>query len=196
MTYKRIFEEQQFSIDELNEIRAANKQPMTDDRLRCQHCSGFYWRLWADQVQCLACQAYTIIEVGEVLEAQLEFDFVKHNGLQYPHNLTAVQWVREQLTTSQGKVEIKRKIKDPVSGRTEFIIFKDRLKCRITGTEILIKPEISYYWIVKNIPQVKEKIITNLEALEIVKRSKREEMHVRERQQKENSSRDREVFPQ
>lgn len=194
MTYKRIFEEQQFSLDELIELRDNNKQPMTEDRLRCQHCSGFYWRLWADQAQCLACQAYTIIEVGELIDAQLEFDFIKHNGLQHPHNLTAVQWVQEQLTTNQGKVELKRKIKDPVSGRTEFVIFRDRLKCRITGTEVLIKPEISFYWIVKGIPQVKEKIITNLEALEIVKRSKREEKHVRDREQKEDSRRDRQVL--
>lgn len=189
MTYKRIFDEQQFTSKELINMRLLNKQKMNDDRLRCQHCSGFYWRLWADQCQCLACQSYTVLEVGGVTENQLEFDFIKHNGLQHPFNLTAVSWIKEQLTTKNGTLELRRRIKDPVSGRTEFIIFKDRLKCRVTSTEILIKPQISYYWIIKEITQVKEKVITNLEALEIVKRSKREDQHAVARREKENSSR-------
>lgn len=177
MTYKRIFETHTFPPGELAMYREENFKYLEDDRMRCQHCQGFYWRLWFDQAQCLSCQHYSMLEVGVEDPTwmvsgtkQLEFGFVQP----VLHNLLAVQWVREQLTGKE-LIDINRRIKDPLSDRTEFIIFKDRIRCRVTGTETQIKPEITAFWILKSIPKVEGKTLTGQQALDIVRQSKLKE---------------------
>lgn len=188
MTYQRLFKDTKISDEWLNSFRTENYTEIGDDRMRCKNCHGFYWRLWADMAQCLSCQNYSIIEVGSPEGYnQLEFNFVDRRN----NNLVAVAWVREQLLSKNG-VEINRRITDPVSGRSEFIILKDRIRCRITGTETLISPEITGYWIIHTVPKLEGKTISNEEALKIVRESKSNN----NREAKENdSSGDRAVIP-
>lgn len=172
MTYHRLFETHHFSQEELKELREANYLAATEDRLRCQHCQGFYWRLWWDMAQCLGCQHYTMIEVGQKAdEKQLEFGFAYNP---YENTLLAVEWIAQQLNGKDGNTP-REKIKDPLSDRTEFLIFPDRLKCRVTSTETLIQPKISGYWILKEKPKVDNpSLITADKALQLV-RSRQEE---------------------
>ena len=158
MTYHRVVD---IEPSILEKYRLENYKEMTDDRLRCQHCQGFYWRLWYDQAQCQACQNYTIIEVKPIKEITIGLGVFKNFN-----NLLQVDWIREQLGS-----DLTNRVEDPLSNRTEFIIFKDKLRCRVTGTETAISPEISGYWILGRIPKVEGKSLTEEEALEIVRRN-------------------------
>lgn len=169
MTYYR----EEVEPDQLDRFKLENYKEMTDDRLRCQHCQGFYWRLWFDQAQCLACQNYTVVEVKPVKEIKIGLGVFTNFS-----NLLQVDWIREQLNGGpKDSIEdhntafMHRRVKDPLSDRTEFIIFKDKLRCRVTGTETAISPEISGYWILGKVPKVEGKSLTEEEALEIVRRN-------------------------
>jgi hypothetical protein len=157
----------------LQELRDNNYKEMTGDRMRCQHCQGFYWRLWHDQAQCLACQDYSAIEVGKFENSNqliLPIDLM-------PNSLLRVDWIREQLLGKNG-IDDNKRVLNPVSGRSEFIIYADRLKCRVTGIEILIQPEITGYWIMQHWTAISNRVVTDEEALNIVKQSK-EDSHAR-----------------
>ena len=174
MTYYR----EEVDPDSLVAYRLENYKEMSDDRLRCQHCQGFYWRLWYDQAQCLACQNYTRIEIKPVKEIVMGLGTFKNLD-----NLLQVDWIREQL----GLDLVINRVRDPLSDRTEFIVFKDKLRCRVTGTETAISPEISGYWILGRVPKVEAKSLTEEEALEIVRRNADKES---------NSSRDSQIVPE
>lgn len=167
MTYQRLHHE---VLDPaiLREFRTANYKLMDEDRIRCQHCYGFYWRLWFDQAQCLACQNYTAIEVTVAKEIKVGLGvFTNFN------NLLQVDWIREQLGTGALEPDgafMFNRVKDPLSDRTEFIIFKDRLRCRVTSVETMIKPEIIGYWLIGKEVKVEGKILSEEEALELVRR--------------------------
>lgn len=158
MTYHRIVDVEQQTLER---FKLENYREMTEDRLRCQHCQGFYWRLWFDQAQCQACQNYTMIEVRPIKEVSIGLGTFKNLN-----NLLQVDWIREQLGN-----DLAKRVEDPLSNRTEFIIFKDKLRCRVTGTETAISPQIHGYWIVGRIPKVEGKSLTEKEALEIVRRN-------------------------
>ena len=165
MTYHRIFETHSYAPKELSKFKEENDTPVTEDRIRCQHCHGFYWRLWFDVAQCLACQHYAVLQVGKpVNKDQLTFNFVELQD-----NLLRVVWIRAQLTSKETGEYTKERVKDPLTGRTEFIIFADRLRCRVTGNETLITPQITAFWLLDSIPKVKGKVLTAQEALQIVK---------------------------
>jgi hypothetical protein len=157
----------------MTEIRNENYHRMGDDRLRCQHCQGFYWRLWHDQAQCLACQYYTMIELGDNENPQqLMLSLAPYDVI--PPTLLQVGWIREQLLEKEG-VDCNKRVTDPVSGRTEFIIFHDRLRCRVSAMETLIWPHIQGYWLLGHRPTVYKKLITEAEALDIVRKNKEEQ---------------------
>lgn len=149
----------------LDELRKQNYIPLTEDRFRCAHCQGFYWRLWVDMAQCLGCQNYSIIEVDCDKHLEIGIGQIRAN------NLLQVGWILEQVRDKY-QVDITKRVKDPISDRTEFIIFKDRLRCRVTGTETLISPNISGSWILNNSPKIESKVLTEEEALKLVKNSK------------------------
>jgi len=163
MTYQRA----EIEIEKLDKFRLDNFKLMTDDRLRCQHCQGFYWRLWYDQAQCLACQNYTVIDVAPVKEVTIGIGTFKSMP-----NLLQVDWIREQL-----RENYLGRVKDPLSDRTEFIVFRDKLRCRVTGTETAISPEITGYFILGRVPKIENKSLTEEEALEIVRRNADRENH-------------------
>lgn len=169
MTTRRIV------IDEklFEKYREVNVRKMTNDRLRCQYCQGFYWRVWIDQIQCIGCQYYTMIEVGEEpMKKQLEFPFMFMTQEPLANDtLLTVKWIRAQLRGPNG-IEVHRRIKDPISGRSEFVVFKDRLRCRVTGSEVQLVPRIKRYWIVKSLPSAwEQRMITAEEAFELVKKN-------------------------
>lgn len=177
MTYSRLFEKQKFSQDKLQTFRESNLQTMTDDKLRCQSCQGFYWRVWIDQAQCVSCQQYTMIEIGDrSASGQLEFDFVRQDAVDaYDGTLLNVPWVREQLRSAEG-FDVRRRIKDPLSGRSEFVVYRDRFRCRVTGYEIAVVPNIQKYWLLKALPRKKpNRFITTEEALNLVKNNRPEQ---------------------
>lgn len=158
-------------IQDIPQLRVENYREMTVDRLRCQYCQGFYWRVWFDMVQCVGCRSYTMLEVGEdVNPDQLEFDFVENHS---SNTLLSVAWIREQIFDPANEhLAIDTRVKDPLSGRSEFIVFSDRLRCRVTGTETELNPKIRAHWLMDRLPQHKNKVLGAKEALAIVKERK------------------------
>lgn len=99
------------------------------ERMRCDACNSIYWRIFYDRAQCMGCKSLTRFETDNTAFKC------------YYHDLRDVPWVRWQTSKySDGRV------RDPLRKRSEFIVYKNLLRCRVGGTELMINPQLKGYW--------------------------------------------------
>ena len=131
--------------------RRLNLLPMPiDERLRCQGCNGIYWRVFFDRAQCMSCRSFTRL-VTEPADGY--------------NDLRSSKWVRLLLE----KFEDGR-IRDPKSGRPEFVIYKDRLVSRISGTVCYIDSSIKGSWFLGEVHEAR-KVLKSRDMAEAVAKS-------------------------
>lgn len=118
-----------------------------DDRLRCQVCHGIYWRLWEDVAQCMSCRSFTAVEVGGPTGTMHD-----------------VKWADFALQTDT-------RIRDPLTGKSEWIIYRDKLRARTNGQELVLNPPITGTWLAATAPVLPSKVMNSREAIEVIKKS-------------------------
>lgn len=122
-----------------------------DDRLRCRVCKGIYWRLWEDVAQCMGCRSYTGLSsngpTGTLRDvAWIEFALTHHNG---------------------GDVRVR----DPISGKSEWVIMYNKLKGRTSDQEMIINPTLKGSWLMAKAAETTKKAMSNKEAINVIKKS-------------------------
>jgi hypothetical protein len=126
MTYKLV--ELDKELDKFS--RKENYQELKlGEKMRCAACNSIYWRLFYDRAQCMGCKSLS------------RFDTDNSTTMCYYHDLRDVTWIKWQV----GKYADGR-VRDPLRKRSEFVVFKNLLKCRVGGTELLIHPQLKGYW--------------------------------------------------
>lgn len=98
------------------------------ERMRCDACNSIYWRLFYDRAQCMGCRSITRFETESVQGRR-------------PGDLRDVTWIKWQT----GKYQDGR-VRDPLRKRSEFVVYRNLLKCRVGGTELIIHPQLKGYW--------------------------------------------------
>ena len=139
------------------------------DRLRCQACKFFYFRLWYDRAQCLSCRRYTRLEVGEPenpKQVQLLKDETAEGVKLIQPDLRRVSWVRLSLSKQKDQ-----RVRCLNCTRAEFTLYKSHLICRWCRTEIMLAPGLTGFWLLADQSEVKPKITSEKEALKLVSRS-------------------------
>ncbi len=122
-----------------------------DDRLRCHACRGIYWRLWDDVAQCMGCRSYTGIVI---------------NGP--TGTLCDVGWVKFALTNHNAN---DYRVRDPISGRSEWIIMHDKLRSRASNQEMVLSPTIQGSWLMTKASDNTGKALSNKDAINAIKKS-------------------------
>jgi hypothetical protein len=79
-------------------------------------------------------------------------------------SLRAVQWINFALSTDD-------RIRDPISGKSEWIVFHNRIKARNNGQELALSPCLKGTWFMGKVPKVNKKVMTNKEAIDVLKKS-------------------------
>lgn len=120
-----------------------------DDRLRCHVCRGIYWRLWDNVAQCMGCRSYTGLEV---------------NGP--TGSLRDVEWIKFAMESSNDN-----RVRDPISGRSEWIVLFDKLKGRTSEQEMVLNPTIKGTWLMAKKIDLNHKALNNKEAISVIKKS-------------------------
>lgn len=121
------------------------------DRLRCQVCRGIYWRLWDNVAQCMGCRSFTGLET---------------NGP--GKTLRDVEWVSFALTADGGG---DARVRDPISGRSEWVVMHDKLKGRTSDQEMVLSPTIKGTWLMAKVIGSPHKAMNNKEAINVIKKS-------------------------
>lgn len=98
------------------------------ERLRCQACNSIYWRVFYDRAQCMGCRSITRVVVEKTRP--------KAFG-----DLRDVTWITWQVNKFKDG-----RVRDPITKRSEFVVYKNLLKARIGGTEFLIYPQLLGSW--------------------------------------------------
>lgn len=128
--------------------KSENWKPFpVDDRLRCQACNGIYWRLWEDAAQCMGCRSYT----GIVIDGPTG-------------TFRDVKWAAFSLLTDT-------RLRDPVSGKSEWIVFKDKIRSRSNKQELIVSPTIQGTWLMVAKTEIPSKAMNSKEAIEVFKKS-------------------------
>lgn len=97
--------------------------------MRCSACNSIYWRLFYDRAQCMGCRSLT------------RFETASSDVRTYYKDLRDVTWIKwQQSKYTDGRV------RDPLRKRSEFVVFKNLIKCRVGGTELMIHPQLKGYW--------------------------------------------------
>jgi len=132
--------------------RRANLMALMDgERMRCQACSGIYFRVFYDRAQCMSCRNFT------------RFATTPADGF---NDLRSSQWVRMLLEKfPDGRV------RDPKSGRPEFVVYRDRLVSRISGTICFLDSPIKGTWLLGDKYEAKKLAKSAMEMREAVQKS-------------------------
>lgn len=117
------------------------------DRLRCQCCNGIYWRLWEDVAQCMGCRSFTGFEL---------------NGP--TGTMKDVKWAEVSLQSDT-------RIRDPISGKSEWVIFRDRLRARGTGQELILEPTVKGTWLMSPAVKLAKKLLNSKDVISAFKKS-------------------------
>ena len=145
-----------YKLTELNEVsdkeaKKANYQKLSaGERMRCQACNGIYWRLFYDRAQCMSCRCITRLETEITPGSRLG-------------NLKDVPWVKWQVAKYKDG-----RIRAPLTGRSEFVIYAHMLKSRVGGLELLLHPKLKGYWFYGKLEE-KFKQMTASEILQYLK---------------------------
>jgi len=99
------------------------------ERMRCAACNSIYWRLFYDRAQCMGCRSITRFETD-----QKDFKC-------YYHDLRDVPWIKWQINK-----HADNRVRDPLRGRSDFVVYRNLLRCRVGGTELMINPQLKGYW--------------------------------------------------
>lgn len=119
------------SIDSKLDLQAQRenyKELQPNEKLRCSACNSIYWRLFYDRAICMGCRSITRLRT-------------ESGGVYRCHDLRDVSWIRWQVNKFRDG-----RVRDPITKRSEFIIFRHMLKSRVGGTEFLIHPQIKGTW--------------------------------------------------
>lgn len=120
-----------------------------DDRLRCHVCKGIYWRLWADVAQCMGCRSFTGLETNGPTGSLLD-----------------VGWVNFALQTNNDN-----RVRDPISGRAEWVVFHNKLKGRTSDQEMVLEPSLKGSWLMTIVEDGPRKVSNNKDAINLIKKS-------------------------
>lgn len=142
MTYKAPLETSKEKFKESNyRLLEAGK------KLRCHRCNGIHWRVFYNAFQCMGCRSWTAFEMA-------------HGG-----DLRSIFWVAAQMAD-----ETDGRVFDPISKRSEFVIYDDRLTSRISGTDLMFGTnEIKATWLLRAWPQKKPRVLKGKEIVRLMK---------------------------
>jgi hypothetical protein len=79
-----------------------------------------------------------------------------------------VEWVKFALTNHNGN---DNRVRDPISGRSEWVVMHDKLKGRTSNQEMVLNPTIKGTWLMAKTVALPNKAMSTREAINAIKKS-------------------------